>query len=61
MSGMELSFVDDRPAELLNATLDGLVLEYHAGTGSGSVGAPYSQLALRLRNLQVGKCAINEL
>lgn len=45
--------MDRRPQELLLATLDGLALEYSAGAVGG---VAFSQLAVRLRNLQVGLC-----
>ncbi len=55
VSGLELSLVDERPQELLVATLDGLSAEHHVGiTTAGGAAHPYAQSILRVRNLQVG-------
>lgn len=45
-----MSLVDHRPQELLVLSLDGLVLEWAAGSSGGLA---YSQFGARLRDLQV--------
>lgn len=55
VTGLEVSFVDHRPQELLVATLDGLMMSWDSGSSGGLA---HTQFSAQLANLQVSLAVV---